>query len=86
MEEVALPIVADSPVLLEADLIEIVRTGSPRKQVVVAGRPDISVPLADALIGEAVEPAVMRLMAMRPRRSRKPVWAGRWIGSAAATR
>ncbi len=62
LEDVALPIVADSPVLLEADLIEIIRTGSPRKQVVVAGRPDVTEPVADALVSTAVEPAVAMLM------------------------
>jgi uncharacterized protein (DUF2336 family) len=62
LEDVALPIVADSPVLLEADLIEIVRTGSPRKQVVVASRPDVSESVAEALISTATEPAVMTLM------------------------
>jgi len=56
------PIVADSPVLGEADLIEIVRTGSPRKQLVVASRPDVTEPVADALASTGVEPAVAMLM------------------------
>lgn len=62
LEDVALPIVADSPVLLEADLIEIIRTGSPRKQVVVAGRDDVTEPVAEALVSSGVEPAVVMLM------------------------
>lgn len=62
VEEVALPIVADSPVLGEADLIQIVRTGSARKQLVVAGRPDVTEPVAEALVATGGEPAVAMLM------------------------
>jgi uncharacterized protein (DUF2336 family) len=62
VEDVALPVIAESPVLSEADLVGIVRTGSPRKQVVVAGRPDVTEKLADALITAGAEPAVVALM------------------------
>lgn len=63
VEDVALPILEDSPVLTEADLVAVVRQGSPRKQVTIARRPDVSEPVADALITGAPEPAVVALMA-----------------------
>lgn len=62
IEDVALPILKDSPILREADLIAVVRQGSLRKQVTIARRPDVSEPIADALITEAPEPAVVALM------------------------
>jgi uncharacterized protein (DUF2336 family) len=62
VEDVALPILQNSPILKEADLIVVIRQGSPRKQVMIAGRPDVSEPIADALITEAPEPAVVVLM------------------------
>jgi uncharacterized protein (DUF2336 family) len=61
-EDVALPILKDAPVLAEADLIAVIRQGSPRKQVTIARRPDVSEPIADVLITEAPEPAVVALM------------------------
>jgi uncharacterized protein (DUF2336 family) len=62
VEDVALPILEDAPVLTEADLIAVIRQGSPRKQVTIERRPDVSEPIADALITEAPEPAVVALM------------------------
>jgi uncharacterized protein (DUF2336 family) len=62
LEDVALPILQDSPILTDADLIAVIRQGSARKQVVIARRPDVSDPVADALIVEAAEPAVVALM------------------------
>jgi uncharacterized protein (DUF2336 family) len=62
VEDVALPILQDSPILNEADLIAVIKAGSPRKQVMIAGRPDVSDGVAEALIVEAVEPAVVALM------------------------
>jgi uncharacterized protein (DUF2336 family) len=62
VEDVALPILEDAPVLTEADLIAVIRQGSPRKQVTIARRPDVSEPVADVLITEAPEPAVVALM------------------------
>src|SRR5271156_6778922 len=62
VEDVAVPVLQDSPVLNEADLVAIIKAGSPRKQVMIAGRPDLSDGVADALIIEAVEPAVIALM------------------------
>jgi len=62
VEDVALPILKNSPVLSEADLLAVIRHGSPRKQITIAGRPDVSEPIAEALIAEAPEPAVVVLM------------------------
>jgi len=62
VEDVALPILENSPVLTEADLVAVVRQGSPRKQATIARRPDLSEPVADALITGAMEPVVVALM------------------------
>jgi uncharacterized protein (DUF2336 family) len=62
VEDVALPILEDSPMLSEADLVAVIRHGSPRKQVTIARRPDVTEPIADALIVEAPEPAIVALM------------------------
>lgn len=62
VEDVALPIISDSPLLNEVDLIALVRTGFPRKQVAVASRPDVTEPVADAVIESGAEPAVVALM------------------------
>ncbi|MEI6987049.1 MAG: DUF2336 domain-containing protein, partial [Rhodospirillaceae bacterium] len=42
VEEVAMPILSMSVVLNDADLVEIIRTGSPAKQTAIAGRPMVS--------------------------------------------
>ena len=62
VEAVALPILTESPVLTEVDLVEIVQRGSVRKQEAIAGRSDVSENLADALISNADEAAVAALM------------------------
>ncbi len=62
VEDVALPILQDLPILTETDLIAVISYGSPRKQITIAGRPDVSEPIADALITAAPEPAVVALM------------------------
>lgn len=62
VEAVALPILADSPVLTDADLIEIVRAGAGGKQEAIATRNGVSEQLADVLVRQASEAAVARLM------------------------
>lgn len=62
VEAVALPILADSPVLTEADLLEIVHQGSSSKQEAIAGRDDVSEQVADALVTTGSEGAVTVLM------------------------
>jgi uncharacterized protein (DUF2336 family) len=60
---VALPILSDSPVLTDADLIDLVRRGSGPKQEAIAARTSVSEELADALLAEGDEPAVVVLLA-----------------------
>ena len=62
VEAVALPILADSPVLTDADLVDLVRHGSAQKQETIAGRAGVSEPVADALVTEGSETAVAALM------------------------
>jgi uncharacterized protein (DUF2336 family) len=62
IESVALPILESSKVLTDADLIEIVRSGAPAKQEIVAGREDISENLADVLVTTGGENVVAKLM------------------------
>jgi uncharacterized protein (DUF2336 family) len=63
IDDVALPMLADSLVLTDEDLAEIVRQGSADKQNTIAGRADLTEAVSDALIAHAAEPAVVRLMA-----------------------
>ena len=53
---------ADSLVLTDEDLIEIVRHGSSSKQEAIASRPNLTETVSDALITHAEEPAVVVLM------------------------
>ena len=62
IEAVALPILAESLVLTDEDLVALVRRGSSRKQESIAARPDLAEPVSDALITHAGEPAVTVLM------------------------
>jgi uncharacterized protein (DUF2336 family) len=62
LDAVALPILTESPVLTETDLVEIVQHGSANKQEAIAGRPDVSEPVADALVNSGNEVAVAVLM------------------------
>ena len=63
VESVSLPVLEFSEVLGDEDLIEIVRSGSPEKQVAIAGRPQVSARLAGALIDTENEAAVARMVA-----------------------
>ncbi len=63
VESVALPILQFSEVLLDADLIEIVRSQGPAKQVAVAGRATVSEGVSDALVTVGNEEAVTALVA-----------------------
>jgi uncharacterized protein (DUF2336 family) len=62
VEYVALPMLADSLVLTDQDLIEIVRHGSPLKQEAIASRRNLTEPVTGAIIDHAAEPAVVVLM------------------------
>jgi uncharacterized protein (DUF2336 family) len=63
VEAVALPILYGSPVLTDADLMEIVYQGSSQKQEAIAGRESVSEQVADALTTSGSEAAVATLMA-----------------------
>jgi uncharacterized protein (DUF2336 family) len=62
VEYVALPVLADSLVLTDEDLIEIARNGSSLKQEAIASRPNLTETVTDALIEHAEEPAIVVLM------------------------
>ncbi len=63
IELVALPILGESLVLTDDDLMDLVRRGSPEKQTSIAGRPFLSDVVSDVLIDHAHEQAVATLMA-----------------------
>jgi uncharacterized protein (DUF2336 family) len=59
---VALPVLADSLVLTDEDLVDVIGRGSVRKQETIAARPNLTETVSDALINLAAEPAVAVLM------------------------
>lgn len=62
VEAVALPILTESAVLTDSDLIAIIHRGSVAKQAAIAGRPGVSEQVSDVLITVAPEAAVTVLM------------------------
>lgn len=63
VEAVALPVLAFSQVLVDEDLIEVIRQGAAGKQAVIAGRPDVSPEVADELVDNGDESVVAALVA-----------------------
>ncbi|QCO17878.1 DUF2336 domain-containing protein (plasmid) [Azospirillum brasilense] len=63
VEAVAIPVLSVSTVLTDADLVELVRTGTDAKHTAIAQRPALSASVADALIDTASEGAVAVLVA-----------------------
>lgn len=63
VEAVSLPVLQFSEVLTDEDLIEIVRTHGPSKQIAVANRSTVSEGLADALVDTGNEEVVTTLVA-----------------------
>lgn len=63
VETIALPIILNSPMLTDADLVEIVRTCPPAKQVAVASRATLSSAVTGAIAQHAVPEAVQRAVA-----------------------
>jgi uncharacterized protein (DUF2336 family) len=59
--EVARPILEQSPLIEDAELIEIVRTNAMQYALAVAGRERVSEALADALVDSGHQPVVARL-------------------------
>jgi len=62
IESVALPILKESSVLTEDDLITLVRGGAAAKQEAIAARPNVTEKISGALIETASESAVATLM------------------------
>lgn len=62
IDQVAIPIIEYAASLEDADLIEIVRSGDPARQVAVARRHVVSQEVSDVIIDAAVEPAVAALI------------------------
>jgi len=62
VEDVSLPMLQFSEALTDEDLIEIVHSQGPEKQLAVAGRPTVSASVADALIDSGNEHAVATLI------------------------
>ena len=62
VDAVSLPILSESPVLTDADLLEILRGATPARQQAIAGRPNLSEPVCHAVVDSAPEPAVVALM------------------------
>lgn len=62
VESVALPVIQYSTVLTEADLIALVRAGSPAKQLAVARRERVAVAVSDALVDSGRKPVIAALL------------------------
>lgn len=62
IEAVAMPVLTFSPVLTDQDLVQVIKRGSSAKQEAIAGRPNVSEKVSEALITEASEKAVATLM------------------------
>ena len=63
IDSIALPVILNSPVLTDADLVEIVRSCPPAKQVAVASRETLSVSVTGAIAEYAAPAAVERALA-----------------------
>jgi uncharacterized protein (DUF2336 family) len=62
IEQVALPLLEDSKIFTDADLIEIVQAGSDGKQSAIARRADVSERLADVLVERGSEKTIATLV------------------------
>jgi uncharacterized protein (DUF2336 family) len=63
IETIALPVILNSPMLSDADLVEIVRSCPPAKQLAVASRETLSTSVTGALAAFAAPEAVQRALA-----------------------
>lgn len=63
LDSIALPVILNSPMLTDADLVGIVRACPPAKQVAVASRETLSVTVTGAIAQYAAAPAVERALA-----------------------
>ena len=72
IDSIALPVISAAPVFSDEDLIEIVRAGSPVRQVAVAGQPRVSRDVAGVLADVGCEQAVRMLAAKHRCAAEKP--------------
>ncbi len=63
VESIALPVILNSPMLTDHDLVEIVRASPPAKQIAVASRETLSTTVTGAIAEYAVSAAVERALA-----------------------
>lgn len=63
VETISLPVIMNSPSLTDADLVEIVRSCPPQKQIAVASRESLTTTVTGALSSYAVAEAVERALA-----------------------
>ncbi|MBS0386382.1 MAG: DUF2336 domain-containing protein [Proteobacteria bacterium] len=63
VESIALPVILNSPMLTDSDLVEIVRASPPTKQIAVASRASLSTTVTGAIAQFAVSAAVERALA-----------------------
>lgn len=63
VESIALPVILNSPTLTDSDLVEIVRSCPPAKQIAVASRETLSTTVTGAIAQYAVSDAVERALA-----------------------
>jgi uncharacterized protein (DUF2336 family) len=63
VESIALPVILNSPILTDSDLVEIVRASPPAKQIAVASRETLSTIVTGAIAEYAVSAAVERALA-----------------------
>lgn len=63
VESIALPVILNSPMLTDEDLIEIIRASPPSKQIAVASRETLSTAVTGAIAEYAVSAAVERALA-----------------------
>jgi uncharacterized protein (DUF2336 family) len=63
IDQVALPILQNSPSLSDADLVQILRASGPAKQMAIAARPYLSEAITDAMADCGVPEAVQRTLA-----------------------
>lgn len=63
VDSIALPILQRSPMLSDADLVEVLRSAGPTRQIAIASRPALSETVTDAVVEFAVPEAIKRALA-----------------------
>ena len=63
LDEVAIPVLRNSPVLTDEDLVGLVTYGSPAKQCAIASRPSVNSAVSEAIVSQGDRTAVLTLVA-----------------------